>query len=175
MDWLDMNVILNGHRNGKVKLWDARTKGLEGTSSRVQHPSSIAHVRRITDHRIAVAGLENELCLYDMRFLPREVPVIGGPTRPWLTVPSYQNKDLSGLAVGFDVCGSLIAAGTDRNTVQLFDTDRGVELPQIHSRSTLGERPPCLAQCLRFVDGEGTREAPRLFVAVGNVIDEWSW
>lgn len=175
VDWLDTNVTLNGHRNGKVKLWDARTEGPEGTSSRVQHPSTITHVRRTNDHKIAVAGLENQLCIYDMRFLTQKVPFVDGPTNPYLRFHSYQNWGLTGLAVGFDVCRGLIAAGADRDMMQLFDSERGGELkmsPQLELRKRDSLWP---ARCIRFAEGESTREAPKLFVAAGDFTEKWAW
>lgn len=62
VDWLDENVVVAGGRDGAVRLWDARS---HGKSTRLQFPSCISHVKAIGGSRIVVAGLENNVSLYD--------------------------------------------------------------------------------------------------------------
>ena len=129
MDWLDNNILINGQRNGNVKLWDVRTSGYEGTSYPIQHSSSITHVKKINENKIVVAGREDKLCIYDLRFLkgqPTAPPI--HPTRPYLDFPTYTNWELDAQNVGFDVCKGVIAAATDHGRVQFLDIDTGLDV-----------------------------------------------
>ena len=77
--------------------------------------------------------------------------------------------------MGFDVCRGLIAAGADRDMMQLFDSEIGGELrmsPQLELRKRDSLWP---ARCVRFAEGERTSEAPKLFVAAGDVTEKWAW
>ena len=175
VDWLNENVVLNGSRDGFLRLWDVRIPTLEGTSAPLKHPSTINHVRRLNENRIVVAGIKNKLSVYDMRFLRKSKPNCT-ETEPFVDFPTYKNCDRSGLHVGLDVLrDQLIAVGTDDEKVQVFDAGSGREVDVgtggVLGRSSLGG----LARCLRFVDGEGTREGTRLYVAAGDAIQEWAW
>lgn len=163
VDWLDTNTILNGLRNSTVKLWDARIGGPEGTRSRIQHPSSVTHIRSLNSRMVVVAGLKSHLCIYDMRFLRKT-----GFTKPYIDYPSYR-KEAGQVGGGFDVCKGVIAASTDDGSVQLFDCERGNEL----QNPIKGYAQPI--RCLTFIEGEDTRKPPRLFVGIGSNIDEWVW
>ena len=139
VDWLDTNVVLCGHRDGKVTLWDTRSSGIHARSSPIQHSACVSHVRRMNQSRIAVAGLEDQLSTYDLRFLPtngrkhlapssvskasrakprpkpKSTPQVQ-TTTPYLTFPSYLNKSQPGYTLGFDVSSTanLIASACDR-------------------------------------------------------------
>lgn len=77
--------------------------------------------------------------------------------------------------MGFDVCGDLIAVGTDDETVQVFDGGTGREV-RTGGGGALGERRlGGLARCLQFVGGEEERRGLRLLLAAGNGIEEWAW
>ena len=60
MDWLCLNVVLEGFQKGTVRLWDLRS-GAASTEPRLQHPSAINHVRSIDQNLVVVAGLKNEV------------------------------------------------------------------------------------------------------------------
>ena len=173
VDWLDMNVVLNGTREGTVFLWDVRTQGPEGTSLRLQHPSAINHVRKVNENAIIVAGIRDQLCTYDLRFLPKHPDA--GPTRPYVTFPAYENKALNGLALGFDMCRGVVAAASDKRRVELFDVKSGREL-QAGPGGAMGKRNlRRLARCVKFVAGEDSRDGMRLMVVNGAAIYEWAW
>ena len=141
VDWLDANVAICGHRDGKVVLWDTRSTGIHAQSTPIQHASSISHVRKLGSSKIVVAGLEDQLATYDLRFsstnhnhnnsflpsspilVPKSKksssscsPTPTPMTRPYLTIPTYRNKALPGYILGFDVCPelNLIATAVDR-------------------------------------------------------------
>lgn len=174
VDWLDANILLNGCRDGTVKLWDARTCGAGGTSWRIKHPSCVNHVRKLDANRIVVAGLEKQMAVYDLRNIRTKDDLGRGVTRPYLEFPGYRNRELNGIAVGFDVCGGLVAAGTDEGGVQIFNGASGREV-RVGVDGNLGKELGGPARCLRFVEGEGGIEGRKLFVAGARGIEQWAW
>ena len=90
VDWLDRNILLNGCRDGTVRLWDVRTDGgASGTSWRVRHPACINHIRKMGDvSRIVVAGLEGRMAGYDLRYT-RPPNAAEGVTTPLVEFPGY--------------------------------------------------------------------------------------
>ena len=177
LDWLDTNILLNGCRDGIVRLWDARTSGASGTSWRVKHRSCINHVRKLDANRIVVAGLERRMATYDLRYIRAQNDDLtaGGVTRPYVEFPGYRNRELNGVAVGFDVCGDLIAAGTDEGGVQLFDGGSGREVAAGVKEKKEEEESGGSAKCLQFVEMEEKREGKGLLVADGRGIEQWAW
>lgn len=176
VDWYNRDVVMSGCRDGTVRLWDVRSKSLSaGTSSPLEHPSTINHVRKLNANRVVVAGIENRMCVYDLRFL-RKSGMDKEFTRPFVTVPGYRNRERNGLAVGFDVLGDkLVAVGTDDERVQVFDAGTGREV-EIGTGEALGKRKlRGLARCLRFASGERKGEGAKLLVSAGRGFEEWSW
>lgn len=175
VDWLDKNILLNGCRDGTVRLWDVRTDGgASGTSRRVRHPACINHVRKMGDaNRIVVAGLEGRMAVYDLRYT-RPQNAAKGVTRPLVEFPGYRNRELTGLAVGFDVCGDLVAAGTEEGGAQIFDGASGREV-MVGTGGALGKKLGGPAKCLRFSEMENGREGRRLFVGGVKGIEQWAW
>ena len=169
LDWLDSNVLLNGCREGTIRLWDVRTSGPESTSLRIRHPSSVNHVRRVNENIIVVAGLQDQLCTYDLRYLPESKTF--GPTQPYVSFPRYRNHEHTGLALGFDVCRDVVAAATERCKLAVFDVGTGRELMSERIEEGKASTPHgALSRCVRIVEGEGTRDAMRVMVANGQSI-----
>ena len=173
VDWLDTNVVLSGCRDSTVTLWDTRASGGGATSRPVRHASCINHVRRLDGSRIVVAGLERRMASYDLRYLRPAAD--GAVTRPYVEFSAYGNGELNGVAVGFDVCGDLVAAGTDEAGVQLFEgpSGRRVRAGVGGEMGEVGVGGP--ARCVRFVEMEGRREGRTLFAAGEGGIEQWVW
>ena len=178
VDWLSANVMMNGGKDGGLRLWDIRG-GRERRERRIQHPSQINHARKIDENIIVVAGLESQvrirvgvhyqtcsllkLCTYDLRFqsalaTPDQV------TRPYNEFPAYENRDVGHLAAGFDVYGDLAAAVTDDGRVLMWDVKRGIELKQSAWRTVISTRN---AIRLQFADGGSSDKGLRLLIAAG--------
>ena len=177
VDWLNKNVVMSGCRDGGVRLWDVRSRSFaNGTSTPFEHPSAINHVRRLNSNRVVVAGIENWMCVYDLRFLKKAEEERKRATRAFLTFQGYRNRERNGLAVGLDVLGDeLVIVGTDDDCVQLFDAGTGREL-EIGLGGNLGKRKlGGLARTLRFVDGERRGKGTKLLVSAGKEIEEWAW
>ncbi|MCJ1224230.1 hypothetical protein MMC12_000874 [Toensbergia leucococca] len=181
VDWLDENVVLGGARNGNVWLWDSRHKG---KSQRLRHPSGVCHVRKMDGAKVVVAGLQNKLQTYDLRFSPGPSITDATPTPPYLTFPAYTNIAHATPSLGFDVSPThnILAAATDDQRVQLFDGATGTEM-RIGGQQNVGEEGLLsgnvegLARCLRFVDASRSRrrEGLGLLVGIGGRVEEWAW
>ena len=175
IDWQNINVVLNGCRDKTVRLWDIRIGGLEGTSLRLRHPSTINHVRKLNENAIIVAGMERQLCSYDLRFLPNIATSHGvGHTRPFTTFPEYQTRELQAFSAGFDVYDDVVAAGVAEGSehygVQLFDAKSGRQMnAPVRNEFPGGAQP----RCVKFVGGSHLWPAPSLMYSSGNVIQEW--
>lgn len=176
VDWQSNNVVLNGCRDKTVRLWDIRVGGLEGTSLRLRHPSTINHVRKLNDNSIIVAGMERQLCSYDLRFLPTNIATSHAvdQTRPFTTFPEYQTRELQALNVGFDVYDDVIAAGVAEGSehygVQLFDAKSGRQMSASVQNETPGGAQP---RCVKLVGGSHLWAAPSLMYSSWNGIHEW--
>ena len=175
VDWQSINVVLSGCRDKTVRLWDVRVGEPHGTSLRLRHPSTINHVRRINDNSIIVAGMERQLCTYDLRFLPNSATSPGADrTRPFTTFPEYGTYENQMFSVGFDVSNDVVAAGIAEGSeyygVQLFDAKSGRQMSKSVRNDYPGGVPP---RCVKLVDGSHLWPTPSLMYTSWNVIHEW--
>ena len=186
VDWLSPNVMIDGGKDGGLRLWDIRG-GCERRERRIQHPSQINHVRKIDENMIVVAGLDSQvricvaghyqfsslmkLCTYDLRF-QSALATADQVTRPYNRFPTYENRDVGHLAAGFDVYGDLAAAVTDDGRILMWDVKRGIELKHSSWRTVRATRD---AIRLQFVDGGSNEKGLRLLVAAGQGISQLSW
>lgn len=119
------NVLLAGGRQPRLWITDLRTPDAEWTS--VRHASSIAHLRSVNQHQVLVAGLENSMSLYDMRFFGSSETRRRRPNgaKPILEFPEYRNA--AHFHTGWDVNPELnvVAAAHDDGTVKLFSLRSG--------------------------------------------------
>ena len=60
VDWLSPNVMIDGGKDGGLRLWDIRG-GRERRQRRIQHPSQINHARKLDENTIVVAGLGSQV------------------------------------------------------------------------------------------------------------------
>ncbi|KAH3970309.1 hypothetical protein HBH98_001350 [Parastagonospora nodorum] len=69
VDWISYTTTSLGCRDGKIRLYDARSGG---SSHILTHPHPIAKIKRADDPtRLLVSGLQESLFLYDIRFPQR--------------------------------------------------------------------------------------------------------
>lgn len=81
MEFLDTHVLALGCRNGALQLFDVRTAGdRPKTMSRFTHNSpkglGISRVKALSRDQILISGLQSSLCLYDMRFMKEDRPLV---------------------------------------------------------------------------------------------------
>lgn len=123
------NVLVAGGRQPRLWTADLRTQEAEWTCAR--HASTITHVRSLTEHHVLVAGLEHNMCLYDLRFMALQAPTPIHKTassRPLLSFPGYRNE--AHIHTGFDVSTELnvVASAQDDGIVRLFSLRSGRQI-----------------------------------------------
>lgn len=160
------NVLLAGGRRPRLWITDLRTPERERTC--IRHASSIAHLRSINPHQVLVAGLENTMSLYDMRFFGEQSG--GNGRKPLLSFPGYKNA--AHFHTGWDVCteAGVAAAAQDDGTVKLFslETGRTVRSPALDKIRT--DTP---VRALMFSTMRGER-MPSLWVGEGLALRKFS-
>lgn len=74
IDWLSYTTIALGCRDGKIRIYDTRS---DGSSHILTHSSPVSKIKRGDDQtRLIVSGLQDSLCLYDIR-MSRKGPSSG--------------------------------------------------------------------------------------------------
>ncbi|KAL8648235.1 MAG: hypothetical protein Q9210_005112 [Variospora velana] len=187
VEFWNRNNVICGMRSGKVRMWDIRANG---ANVRLQHGSCVSHIRAIDEHKILVAGLRDQLSVYDTRFItplihPRppsrgkaKDPTYHPPHPPSLplhTFPSYRMKEYLYPRLGFDVHRNLVASGTEDQKVQIFDLKSGLELGVGNQDLLPNDTLTGHARCLKFVEHEFNGDGLRLLVANGTRINAWAW
>lgn len=167
VDWLDRNTIVEGVRSGKVLLMDLRSRD---SAIRILHRKGIHHVRTLGNNKVVIAGMKNQLCTYDLRYLPMTKPQ--NPTEPYIKFPDYASNDV---IRGFDVSQNLIVSGAPNGTLQVFNSHTGEEIERQWAliQGNEGWRQEDTVKSLRFVDGVGRKDSPHLLVAAGNELSGW--
>ncbi|TID20280.1 wd40 repeat-like-containing domain [Venturia nashicola] len=70
LSWLSPTTVTGGLRTGGVVMYDIRARG---GIQRFTHPSAVINIKSIDEgQRIVVAGMANEMCMYDLRMLKEE-------------------------------------------------------------------------------------------------------
>lgn len=120
----------------------------------------------MNENTIIVAGLESQLCAYDLRSISKQPAAPGEVTKPALKLPDYQNVKTEHLEAGFDVHGDYAAAATDDGHVRIWDVKDGkVKGRQVWENAT----------CLRFVKREENGGVLSLIGTAGHSIVESAW
>ncbi|KAH7153063.1 hypothetical protein EDB81DRAFT_868266 [Dactylonectria macrodidyma] len=116
------NILLAGGRQPRLWMTDLRAPDTQWSFSK--HASAISHIRSVNPNQVLVAGLQNSMALYDVRFLHRR----RDGARPLLEFPGHGNE--AHFHVGWDVDARLgvVAAGQDNGTVRLFSLRSGRRL-----------------------------------------------
>ncbi|QDS76974.1 hypothetical protein FKW77_005580 [Venturia effusa] len=82
ISWLSPQIITGGLRSGGVMIWDCRS---HAGVQRFSHPSTITGIKSVNNgHGVVVAGLMNEMCLYDMRMLSEGRTKLGTNYGNWV-------------------------------------------------------------------------------------------
>ncbi|GJN74134.1 hypothetical protein PLIIFM63780_008212 [Purpureocillium lilacinum] len=160
------NILLAGGRQPRLWMTDLRTP--ESDWSWTRHASSIAHLRSVNEHQILVAGLQNSMALYDMRFFGRRPNGIS----PLLDFPAYRNA--AHFHTGWDVSPSLgvAAAAQDDGTVRLFSLRSGRALRRPAMDRAARTDTPVRALMFQQMPWEKT---PSLFVGEGPSLRKYSF
>ena len=118
------HVFMSGGRSGILNITDLRVPESGQQADMIKHQSSITHIKQLDDHRIIVAGLESNLCQYDLRF--RKGP---NRTQSILQYPEYQNTATIRIGFDIDLESGVVAAAQEHDMshppVQLFSLHGG--------------------------------------------------
>ncbi|KAH7133379.1 hypothetical protein B0J13DRAFT_100462 [Dactylonectria estremocensis] len=159
------NILLAGGR--QPRLWMSDVRAPESQWSFSKHASSISHIRSVNPNQVLVAGLQNSMALYDIRFLHCR----RDGARPLLEFPDYCNE--AHLQIGWDVDTRLgvVAAAQDNGTVRLFSLRSGRRL---RSPATDALRSDSPFKALMFQTMPRER-LPSLFVGDGSCVRKFSF
>ncbi|KAL8868070.1 MAG: hypothetical protein Q9174_005240, partial [Haloplaca sp. 1 TL-2023] len=130
VDFWGHDQILGGTLNGKIRLWDTRSKG---SGVQFQHPSCVINVRSLDDNRVVATGTRCEMHIYDKRYIKaipqKEQYDLFEHSRSVVTFPTFRRRNWVYPHIGFDVHKdfNIAAAGTEDRDVQIFDLKSGRE------------------------------------------------
>lgn len=165
------NVLLAGGRKPRVWITDLRAR--EAEWSYIRHASSIAHVKSVNPHQVVVAGLQNTMSLYDIRFCrPRDHGQDLDRATPLLDFPGYRNE--AHLHTGWDVSPELgvVASGQDDGTVKLFSLSSGRALRSGPALGGVKTDTPIRAMMFQTMPRE---RLPSLWVGEGAALRKYSF
>ncbi|EHK15994.1 uncharacterized protein TRIVIDRAFT_232441 [Trichoderma virens Gv29-8] len=158
------NILLAGGRQHRLWITDLRAPAAGW--SFVKYGSSIAHVRSINSHQVLVAGLQNRMSMYDMRYFRSDKKGPRGliTSSPLLEFPDYKNE--SYFQIGWDVSTelNLVASAQDNGTVKLFSLSSGRAVRSGKALESLRTGNPVKAMMFQTLPGE---KLPSLYVAEG--------
>jgi hypothetical protein len=181
------SVLLSGGRQGILNITDLRAPKFGQNADVIRHPSSITHIKQLDTHRIIVAGLNSNLCQYDLRFRKMHyTPTpsqnnrqrsIQNPTRSILQYPGYRNN--ASIQVGFDVDleTGIVAAAQEQDhyhpAVQLFSLHGGyiLQSPRVARLADFDDSRA--VKCLRFARDIHTK-MKSLYIEYGD-IQRYAW
>lgn len=174
----DPSVLLAGARSGSIAVLDLRMPQCASGRGGIEHAASVARIRQLADHAVVVAGLQNTLCVYDLRYMKTTRDAASGPRRgaareytlPVTVMRGHRNAERHDADVAVDRAAGVVAAaqvGRGTDAVVVFDAGTGEALRGLPGRG--GEAGWPYARQLRFVEGRG------LWVAGGETIVEYAW
>ena len=195
LSWLSANVASAGLRDGRILLWDHRSRG---SAQRLRHPGTVCSLQQAeTENMLLVAGLRDSFSMYDLR-MPRIDTTVNKVlrtaipkskknaqcTQPFLQFKGYENTDI--YPIGMDFCKELgiVAVSQGDNHVRFFSRNNGecVGSTYEHDKSSDERKPfilvsgiegPRTSCCLRFV--KGNRGEISLFTNRGGDIQRYMW
>ncbi|KAM5444712.1 hypothetical protein MferCBS31731_000167 [Microsporum ferrugineum] len=199
LDWLNQDVVIVGLQNSTVALYDMRCKK---SASRLTHSHGVQKLKMMNESKILVAGVDNTLDMYDLRFIKtpaKEQPNPNKrnhqPTTPYLRFGELNYRTLNDMDVSPHL--GLVACATDLPRVQLFSLHTGklLEPPTIPLESSRRSTDILFRDymnpidCVRFesitepyeygnsivtTDGRNSASSVSLLVGSGKIIEEWA-
>lgn len=154
--WTDNNTMVGGLRNGKVMLFDLRSRN---SIMRLAHPGAVTAIKTVSGpHELAVCGTKNSLCLYDLRStraIERKKC-----SQPSITFEGFQGggAGTQGMEVIPDT--DLLAVANNKAGIDVYSHRTGALLQELDDLKC----PNCLnpqmeIKCIRCVDdGDGGKK-----------------
>lgn len=184
-----------GSRDGTIRLYDTRSRG---SSHILTHPYPISKLKRAeNDTRLVCSGLQDSLCLYDLRS-PRQTSCSHTPTAPkrrkFTRKPHFNasqplfsfehaNREELDLDVAVHMRLGLVAAAQDLSTgtaIRISNIYTGKLVKEIKSKDMWGsarDKGGCESiRSLKFLEGskDDGREV-KLWSCWDGGIAEFSW
>lgn len=167
LNYIDPYVILSGHRNGSIRLWDLRVNQQIKRFRREDLP--VDGVKRVDSNRLIAHFHGGDAALYDLRVTEFDVKYRRKQSLQRGPILKYNIDNSSQWPLGFDVNleVGVVAAAEEGGAVKLFDLGNGGNIGDLRSRTNRN------ARCLEWlcVDGEGWA----LLGCNGAGFDKWSW
>ncbi|KAF3894657.1 hypothetical protein GY631_3034 [Trichophyton interdigitale] len=199
VDWISNSEVIVGLRNSAVALTDWRCAA---STTRLVHSHGVKKLKMVGDSKVLVAGFDNTLDMYDLRFTRAAVQRHLDPnsrnhrsSTPYLRFGEVNYSTLNDLDVSSEL--GLAACATDLPTVQLYSLYTGKLL---EASATYPGSPRCRGDllsrsylnpidCVRFEtvvepyeygkaaqtsDSRNNTSATTLLVGSSEIIEEWS-
>ncbi|TPX11032.1 uncharacterized protein E0L32_008069 [Thyridium curvatum] len=188
------NVLFAGGRSRGIHMADLREAPTAWARPVACGP--VAHVRSVNEHQVVVAGINDHLALYDLRFTGRDsrfrsqgwgssssssaaargkkgaTKTTTTTTKPLLTFPGYRNQAHL-LQIGFDVDADhgLAAAAHDDGRIALYSlrTGRQLRSPDVDATRSSG-----VVKALTLATMPRDRN-PSLFAGIGQGVQAYSF
>ena len=140
------HVLLAGKRSGKIGLIDLRVKG--GGSEGIRHSSSVAKVAQVGENSVVVSGLQDKMCVYDLRFMKEKWKYQA--TRPVVRMWGHRNETRHDVDLAVDRSTGLVAASQVEGGggLRVFDAQSGTEVAYMAGGQPEGE----YVRQVRFVE-----------------------
>ncbi|EUC36341.1 hypothetical protein COCCADRAFT_88542 [Bipolaris zeicola 26-R-13] len=197
LEWLSYTTLALGSRDGSIRLYDTRSGG---SSHILSHPYPISKLKRADDaSRLVCSGLEDSLCLYDLRS-PRQLPKSNNqhhqnfPKRRKYThgnrkavstpllVFEHANREELDLDIAVHPRLGLLAAAQDLATgtaIRVSNLYTGKMVREIKCEGKMGKKEKGgweSIRSLKFVEGEGEESGGvELWSCWNGGIGEFSW
>jgi hypothetical protein len=142
------HVLLAGKRSGKIPLVDLRVEG--GGRGGIRHASSVARVAQVGENSVVVGGLQDKMCVYDLRFLKEKWRKEA--TRPVVRMWGHRNETRHDVDLAVDRGTGLVAAAQVEGGggVRVFDVQSGTEVGYVAGEQPEGD----YVRQVRFVERE---------------------
>ncbi|OBT87536.1 hypothetical protein VE02_03761 [Pseudogymnoascus sp. 03VT05] len=160
------HVLLAGKRSGKVPLIDLRVEG--GGRGGIRHASSVARVAQVGENSVVVGGLQDKMCVYDLRFLKEKWRKEA--TRPVVRMWGHRNETRHDVDLAVDRGTGLVAAAQVEGGggVRVFDVQGGIEVGYVAGGQLEGD----YVRQVRFVERD---KGVGLWVSRGEKILEYGF
>ncbi|KAI9774906.1 MAG: hypothetical protein M1840_000122 [Geoglossum simile] len=177
LEFLGPDLLACGCRDSGLRLVDTRIPAVHRSSElsfTLRHISAITHVKQLNEYELVIGGLENSLCIYDIRWGHPSSPSkdFDKPSSPVREIKGHKNGFRFDLGFDIDVEYGLVAAATDDCHVQLFSLYSNRIITSPVSEKLFSSTVSCI-QFARVNDG--TSRAPSLLASSGQSISDFSW
>jgi hypothetical protein len=188
------SVVLTGKRSGRIDILDLRIPLCRSGMESIEHASSVAKIKQVAEHTVVVAGLENTMCIYDLRYRKHTTDVHMLPsararashsksparkyTYPVVTMTQHRNEIRHDADVAVDRQAGLIAAAQvegNRNPVRIFSARTGEVVRVVDPTHEGSAMDRDYVRQLRFVEDRGRGLPKSLWIARGAKIVEYAW